>query len=179
MKTRTFKNGIKAVLIMLAIFAAANAGYAQEKWTKIEYSFNIGSLPPPYHYEYTITITSDGTAALEYMMGYTRTSDNTLEYTIDIRNTPFKYLKKEIKESGLLNKRIGYLHSGEIPVGGSSEHMTIFDGSDTITYVPSYPDKAYDKVLERLYLKIRKCIPDNVWNEVKTKRDERMDKLSQ
>ena len=166
----------RAVLILFPLITAATSVFAQEKWTKIEYYFNIGSLPPPYHYEYTITITRDGTASLEYMMGYSRTSDNTLEYKLDIRNTPLKNLNKEIKESGILSKKIGYFPTGEIPVGGSSEHLTIFDGNDTITYVPSYPDKAYDDLLEGIYKKIKKCIPDDVWNEVESKRDERMNK---
>lgn len=175
MKANILKYTGKAGFSILLLLLISGFGISQTKWTKVVYYYNVGSLPPPYHYEYTITINSDGTSELVYMMGYTRTFDNTLEYSLDVRNTAFKNLKKEIKESKLLNKRVGYMPSEKIPVGGSSEHLVIYDGEDTLTYVPSYPEMKYETVLEELYSKIRKCIPDDVWNEVKAKREERMD----
>ena len=55
---------------------------AQSEWVKLEYHFNSGSLPPPYHYSYTITISNDGKEELVYISEYQEKDKTNIFITI-------------------------------------------------------------------------------------------------
>jgi len=147
----------------------------QNDWTKIQYYFNVGSLPPPYHYNYTITINSDGAGELVYMMGYTKTENNTLTYPFKLTDAELKKLNKAVKKSDILNLEIKERPGEEIPDGGHSESLQIFglsSNTDTavIKSIPSYPEIKYDKILGKLYKTIQKCVPEEIWKDANDKR---------
>lgn len=166
-------NSLKLVVIIkiaitFILMLSFNPIYPQTSWTKLEYYYNVGSLPPPYHYNYTITITYDGSAELEYTAGYTKTENNTYKYKFEIDKDNFRTLKKEIKRSNVLNLKISQKPGTEIPDGGHSDNLQIFDNDKLLNSVPSYPESKYDKILARLYKAIVKCIPDSTWEQIES-----------
>lgn len=151
---------------------------AQTKWTKIEYYYNVGSLPPPYHYEYTITVNTDGSGMIHYLAGYTETDSNTFDYTFDLSNSQLKNLKKSVKKSNVLNLDIKSRPNSEIPVGGDSDELSIYgydenspDSQVLLKNIPSYPEKKYGKILDKLYKTIKECVPEKIWNEIEERKD--------
>jgi hypothetical protein len=163
-------------IVLFSVFHFSSYGVqAQSKWTKLEYYFNVGSLPPPYHYSYTITINSDGKGELVYIGGYESTDKNTNKYFFELGNKKIKKLNKAIKESNVLNLDIDTRPGEEIPDGGSSESLQIFgfnkgnDESESVLLksVPPYPELKYEALLDKLYSVIRKSVPEDIWNNVK------------
>jgi hypothetical protein len=152
---------------------------AQSNWSKLEYYFNVGSLPPPYHYSYTITINSDGIGELVYTGGYESTEKNTDKYSFKLSNKKLKKLKKAVKESDILNLDIKTRPSEEIPDGGSSESLQIFgfnkgnDGSESILLksIPTYPELKYETILEKLYKVIQNSVPEDIWKEANSRKE--------
>lgn len=141
---------------------------SQSKWDKLEYYFNIGSLPPPYHYSYTIKITNDGIVDFEYLSGYVKTDSNLKKFNFTLSSTDLKSLKKAVKESNVINLKIEMRPNEEIPDGGHSESISFYNkDGEIISSVTSYPEKKYEKILDKLYIAIQKCVPENIWNEVK------------
>jgi len=166
---------MKNIIFILLIFLSCKSS-AQNSWEKLEYYYNVGSLPPPYHYSYTITIDKDGKGNLNYIGGYTSTEKNTSEYTFELSKEELKKLKKEIKKSDILNLDIKQRPNEEIPDGGHSDGLQIFGKDDdgkfkSIKSIPSYPDLKYEKVLEKLYDTIRKCVSENIWKEIELKKN--------
>lgn len=156
--------------IVLMLLLTSYNSLSQTSWTKIEYYYNVGSLPPPYHYNYTITITREGNSDLVYIAGYTKTEKNTYKYNIEIDKDKFRALKKEIKRSNILNLKVSQRPNSEIPDGGHSDYLQIYSSDELLTSVPSYPESKYDKMLNKLYKVIVKCIPEKIWNEIESKK---------
>ncbi|MBI5402813.1 MAG: hypothetical protein HY959_05400 [Ignavibacteriae bacterium] len=162
------------IIFILLIFLSCKSS-AQNSWEKLEYYYNVGSLPPPYHYSYTITIDKDGKGNLKYMGGYESTDKNTSEYAFELNAGELKKLKKEIKKSDILNLDIKQRPNEEIPDGGHSDGLQIFGKDDdgkfiSIKSIPSYPDLKYEKTLDKLYDTIKKSVPENIWKEVDSKK---------
>ena len=170
------KNNIYIFLyLVLFVSAAYNTACTQTTWTKVEYNFNVGSQPPPYHYSYKITITKEGIAELEYIAGYTKTDNNTYKNTIEIEKDRLRNLKNEIMQSDILNITINQSPNDEIPEGGHSEYLVIYNRDKLLASVPFYPDLTYEKVLYKLYNAIVNCIPDNIWKEIESQKVSNMD----
>ena len=149
------------------LFSFGNA-CSQSSWTRLEYGYNVGSLPPPYQYHYKISITNAGMAELEYTVGYTKTGNNTYKYEVEIGEYNMRNLKTEITNSNILNIKIGQLSNDEIPDGGHSDYVKIFNEDELIASSPLYPKSKYEKILDNLYKVIIKCIPDEIWNEIES-----------
>ncbi|HEY5125544.1 MAG TPA: hypothetical protein VIK14_17585 [Ignavibacteria bacterium] len=174
---------LKKVLIIifqLSVLYFLSCGlHAQSNWTKFEYYFNVGSLPPPYHYSYTITLSTDGAGELVYTKGYTYDDKNTSRYSFELSKEKLKNLKNAVKESDVLNLDIETLPNEEIPDGGHSDELKIYgvenDGvsGDVILLktVPMYPELKYETILNTLYKVIENSVPDDIWKEVNSKRD--------
>lgn len=171
MKNIIFARNI--IFILLAFFSCRSS--AQNKWEKLEYYYNVGSLPPPYHYSYTVTIDKDGKGNLKYLGGYESTDKNTSEYTFELSTGELKKLRKEIKNSGILNLDIEQRPGEKIPDGGHSDNLQIYSKDDDgklqcIKSIPSYPDLKYENILNKLYETIKKSVPENIWKEVESKK---------
>lgn len=152
--------------LFLIIFTSC--GNSQSKWGKLVYYYNVGSLPPPYHYSYTIAITNSGVVDFEYLSGYVKTDSNVKKFNFTLSSSELKSLKKAVKESNILNLDIGMRPNDEIPDGGHSESLEVFDrDGEKISSVPSYPELKYQKKLDKLYKSIQSCVPENIWNEVR------------
>lgn len=158
-------------IISVTIFIITyNVVFAQSSWTKLEYYYNVGSLPPPYQYNYTITITNVGYAELKYTAGYRNTNENTFMYNFEIDKKMFRKLKKEIKKSNIMNLKISQRTNSEIPDGGYSDSFQIYNDEELVVTIPSYPDTKYNNILFKLYDAILKCVSQNIWEEIESKR---------
>ncbi len=147
---------------------------AQEDWSKLEYYFNAGSLPSPYHYSYKIIINYDGIGVLIYTKGYESTGKNVSKYTFELEKEKLENLKNSIKESNILNLNIKTRSNEAIPDGGHINGLRIYgkikenDSKEHILLkdIPVYYELEYSQILERLYKDIRNSVPEKIWNEV-------------
>ena len=167
-RIKSIKSGICLLSQLFLLIIISGTSCAQTNWSKLVYSYNAGSLPPPYHYSYTITVNSNGTAELLYTGGYQSDGKNTQKYSVDVSKANLNKLKNEIKESDILNIDIKSRPNDEIPDGGHSDDLKIFNNNDVINTVPNYPELKYESTLNKLYKTIINCVPDEIWNEVNT-----------
>lgn len=162
--------------------------YSQDKgfeWNSIEYLYDIGSLPPIYHYEYIIKINRDGKGIFTYQMGYSQIDSNILKYEFELTESRIYQLNNEINISGVLSEDIQSVPNSEIPIGGDSEILKIFlhrinpnadAGLDT-KEIPSYPEKKFRKKLNKLYQSIKDCVPQYFWDDSKQQRENRINQI--
>jgi|WetSurMetagenome_2_1015567.scaffolds.fasta_scaffold103319_2 hypothetical protein len=177
--SKILNNAVTIFLQLFILFFLSGGLQAQSVWSKLEYNFNVGSLPPPYHYSYTITINSDGNGKLVYIGGYESTEKNTSKHLFDLTKKKLKILKNIVRESDVLNLDINTRPNEEIPDGGHSESLNIFgfskenDGNEPVLLksIPSYPELKYETMLDKLYKVIQNTVPEDIWKEVNSKRD--------
>jgi hypothetical protein len=134
-----------------------------------EYYWAEGSLPPPYHYEYTIAVAADGTVTLTYVPDYP--ADGVPEWveTVSLSTAELDALYANLATYGLFTTN--WQAQGDPPVGGSSDTLSATSGGATIK-VPAYviPEQAADQ--EALAATLHALIPDDVWANLDAQRDE-------
>lgn len=86
----------------------------------VDYSFTNGSLPPPDHYSYTITIDSSGAGTYTYVTGY---EDDTADPTpFEANDDQLRDLYQAFADAGVFEAAPGL---SALPVGGANRHLTV------------------------------------------------------
>lgn len=174
---------MKYILLSLLSFALLTScsnsqQNADSSWTSIQYSYSSGPLPPPYHYSYDITVNSDCTASLNYMLGYEESQP--LNYTFSITKDKMKMLSEKISASQISTGKIESVPENRHPIGGSLEKAKLvvtkadpnLDQPPKAFESPYFPVEKYKKNLEELYTFIKSLVPENVWSEVNAKKSD-------
>lgn len=166
---------ISLLLAVLSVFSTAANG--QYRWSELSYYFSNGSLPPPYHYSFEITVNTGATGVIVYYPGYAK--DSTWVYNFEISESGIKKIDEAIIRSNVLNDKIPELPNEKIPDGGSSQNLTItlpqdpnLDQVPTRIITPYYPEESYKEMLEGIYSVIKEAVPKNIWDEINTKKEE-------
>ncbi|MFA7359521.1 MAG: hypothetical protein WC139_00645 [Candidatus Kapaibacterium sp.] len=168
-------------LIMLTVIASCtnSQDVSTNEWSAIQYFYNSGPLPPPYHYSFDININNNGESSLNYRLGYDEQKPP-INYTFNITKENLKLLSGKIKASELASGKIEAVPENQHPVGGSLERVRLvitkaepdLDQPPKAFESPYFPTEKYKKNLEELYSFINKLVPDSVWSDVKAKKSE-------
>lgn len=170
------------ILLLLVFSILASCSNSQQNadssWTSIQYSYSSGPLPPPYHYSYDITVNSDCTASLNYLLGYEESQP--LNYNFKVTIDKIKLLNDKITASQIATGKIEAVPENKHPVGGSLEKVKLIvtksnpdlDQPPKAFESPYFPVEKYKNNLEELYTFIKSLVPENIWNEVKAKKSD-------
>lgn len=97
----------------------------------IEYSWQSGSVPPPYYYEYTVTIHSDGRGWVTLLPDYPQNHPQPRRAEFFIAQKDFQRLWETMHASGLFEHGWKPAQPGG-PIGGEAACLTIRRGSEVI-----------------------------------------------
>jgi hypothetical protein len=139
------------------------------------YEWHEGSLPPPYHYEYTITLGPDGQGQIEMIPDYA--SDRTPHWTEPFTLTPaaLDQFYRLLIDKGLLTQR--WQAMSDTPVGGGSESLLVTAHGRQIT-IPSYVILLQAAAVEGMAEAIRALVPQTLWDKLNTQREQYMQEHS-
>jgi hypothetical protein len=138
-------------------------------------------MPPPYFYSYSILINSDDASGfLKYAFDYSQEDNPPLEYKLTFSEEQMGILNEAIRGSKVLCEEIESVPDSLQPIGGSVENIKItivdpnpdLDQPPRIIKTPYFPIEKYKEGLENLYETINKLVPESIWEEIKTKKDE-------
>lgn len=172
---------MKNLLILLVfVFMTVSCSKSQDlDWTSLTYDYSAGPLPPPYHHQYTIAINHDGSANMNYKLGYSD-SDPSYNYSFKIEPDKMRELDVKIKESQLLDAKIESVPENEHPVGGPLSKVVIYrvnsdpnlDQPPQVFQSPYFPKKGFVAGLIGLYDYIDGLVPDEVNFDINAKKTE-------
>jgi hypothetical protein len=137
----------------------------------VEYEWHEGSLPPPYHYEYTITIKPDGQA--EFMMIPDYPSKTVLRWTesFTVKAEELDRFYRMIVTNGLFTKKWRMLDP--LPVGGSRQSMTVTAGGKQVAVeAPLVPDQ--DASAKAIYSALEALVPKAIVDTLNARRERYM-----
>jgi hypothetical protein len=163
---------ICAALALVACAVSSHAAAAQPARPadlRVEYQWRAGSMPPPYHYEYSIVIEPGGTGRMEMVPNYP--SDSTPRWTEAFALTPAQL------EGLYATLRANRLFSGtphvmeQPPVGGSTDHLTVVAGGKTYT-LPSHVVPAQRPAAEACTAAVKALVPKTIWDALHKKRQD-------
>lgn len=133
----------------------------------VAYTWQAGSMPPPYHYEYSIHIGPESQGEIVFYPDYP--SDGTPRWTetFSIADQRLDELHALIIENDLQHR--DWPEERDEPIGGRQEWLEIMDGDETV----ALPGRASrDQGAAEVYAFIRSLVPEILWAELMSRREE-------
>jgi len=139
----------------------------------VTYKWQEGSLPPPYHYEYTIIISPTGQGQIVMIPDYSMNEPPTWTETFTASVEEMDTLYSTLVANGLLTRR--WRAQDSPPVGGSSQSVTVLVRERQIV-IPSFVLPAHESSAAAIYAAIEAFVPQEIWNKLDAQREQYVQK---
>jgi hypothetical protein len=120
------------------------------------FRWQLGSVPPPYYYEYTIKINADGTGDIELLPDYPQHHPQKRTAPLRLNKTTINYLFEEMQSAGLFENVCPEVESNW--TGGSQASLDVHAWGKEY-HVPYSISSADLHRMEPVYLAIQELIP--------------------
>ncbi|HYP40790.1 MAG TPA: ABC transporter substrate-binding protein [Chloroflexia bacterium] len=135
----------------------------------VEYYWQAGSMPPPYHYEYTISIDSKGGSKIVYWPDYPSDKIESWTEPIAITDSDLDSLYALVASKRLLRNEWSRMDSP--PIGGSTQSAEI-QAFDTAYKIPSDINEEEEAVVGEVYDAIKALVPQATWDKLSAQREQ-------
>ncbi len=132
----------------------------------VVYTWQAGSMPPPYHHEYSIHIGPQTECRIVFLPDYPSDATPRWKETFPVANEILDELHRLILENDLARKE--WPEDQVNAIGGSQDWIKITADGDT-TLVPSWASK--DERVSSVYDFIRDLVPETIWTSLKSRRE--------
>lgn len=153
------------LLLPLILLAACAAPVQAERPAdfQAQYHWSTGSLPPPYNYNYTITIGPEASGTIVFKADYRDGNPINRTETFPLGESDLDGLYARLYQIGAFSKT--WQQVKDIPDGGSVSEltMTAYGGVYSIPAYIDGDDQASD--MHSVYGKIEALVPQEVWDE--------------
>jgi hypothetical protein len=167
------------VAALLAILALSCAGVARITPTpmpdqrpgdfSVRYEWSEGSLPPPYHYEYSITVGPGPQGQVVMLPDYP--SDTTPKWMepFPVSAAELDRLYTTLRDGGLWSTP--WDATDDPPVGGSSDSLSAEAAGVTVD-IPSFVLPEQQDRAAALTAAVRALVPQEVWDRLDAQREQ-------
>jgi len=124
-----------------------------------EYQWQMGSVPPPYYYEYSVKVDTNGSGVVELLPDYPMHHPVPRTVEINVGHSTLECLYMEMTKVELFEKECRVVDSDW--VGGSLSSLVVRAWGKEYK-VPSFISSADTRRLEPLFLAIRGLIPSQI-----------------
>ncbi len=133
------------------------------------YSWSEGSLPPPYHYSYTISLQPDGAGELVFVPGYSGGETPIWTEAFSVSSAQRSSLYTLMREKDLFSRE--FPPNDELSVGGSTESLQATASGQQIQLPPQLRP-GDEAMLSAVYAGINSLVPAELWAQVRQKHQE-------
>lgn len=134
----------------------------------VTYNWYEGSVPPPYHYEYMITIEANGAGLVTYSPDYPGTDVPTWTEPFTLDTPQMDALYTQLRDLNVFN--MAWSEADQVPVGGSHSNLTLFADGRTVD-IPAFPASAADQA-ESAKSAVVAVVPAEIWDRLSAQRDQ-------
>ena len=135
----------------------------------LHYDWQEGSLAPPFHYEYSITLESDGRGELVMIPDYPGEDVPVWVEGFQVDADAMNELYQLMLERGVFTT--DWRAQGDPPVGGSFQWLTVSAGGQTVE-IPAFPIESQAEAAEAVSAAINRMVPQATWDKLDAQRDE-------
>ncbi len=132
----------------------------------IVYHWVAGSMPPPHHYEYTITLGPGAQGQIAYQPDYAFEGVPVWQEEFALADDALEKLHELMVKADVFTRR--WQSVEDRAVGGSLQWLDV-DYHGEQYKVPTRVRET--EALETLYRFIRECVPEAVWNLLRARRE--------
>lgn len=134
----------------------------------VRYAWQEGSLPPPYHYSYTVSIAADGAGLVEYIPDYSFSDPPKWVETFTVTTDQLDALYTTLRSLDVFSTP--WSETDDIPVGGSSSTLEVTASGTTYT-VPAFPARA-EADADAAKSAVSAMVPGEIWARLTAQRDQ-------
>jgi hypothetical protein len=153
-----------------ALNPAANEPATRPDDFRIEYEWRAGSLPPPWHYEYTIIIDSTRSEIVLIPDYPSAAAPKWAEY-FKVEKQGLDDLHRVMAENGLFTQKWRRLDPA--PVGGSNQKLVVTARGKRFK-VEDYLISEQQDSAQAMYAAVRSLVPKEIWERLQAKRRQYM-----
>jgi hypothetical protein len=132
----------------------------------VVYAWQAGSMPPPYHHEFSIHIGPKAKGKIVFYPDYPSDTTPSWKETFSVADELLDELHRLIMEDDLARKK--WPEDRLDTIGGSQDWMKITAAGETLI-VPSRAGK--DERVSSAYAFIRDLVPETIWTSLKSRRE--------
>jgi hypothetical protein len=135
----------------------------------VRYHWAEGSLPPPYHYEYTVSAGPGNTLAIAMIPDYPSDDVPTWTETAPLDDATLDALFALAVEQGAFTT--AWQQTDDIPVGGSSWSLTLTAGGRQVE-IPPYLIETQTAAAEAIASAVEAQVPADAWARLNSLRED-------
>jgi len=135
----------------------------------VEYRWQEGSLPPPYHYEYVIRLGPGARGEIEFTPDYSFANPPVWTETFDLSGDDLTALYKLMTAQGVFDRR--WRQQEPPPVGGGSAAADITAGGQHVA-IPALLEAEDEQAIGEVYAAIRALVPQAIWDKLRAQHEE-------
>ena len=139
----------------------------------IDYRWRAATVPPPHHFEYTITISPTGAGKIMMIPGYPSNTVPRWTETFTVDTQQMDKLYALMVDNGLFKR--GWKPLARQPIGGSRQYLTVKAGGKEIS-IQSTMAADDQKAAEAVYSAVSSTVPKAIWDKLNAQREEYMEK---
>lgn len=155
-------------LLLLAACADAAAGPPPADFG-LRYDWREGTLPPPYHYEYSISLGADGSGLMTMVPDYPGPGVPVWEEPFSLPAAEVDKLHDLMLARGLLRER--WAERQDPPVGGSYASLTVTRAGATIA-IPAFPAAGQAEQAAAIMAAVEAIVPQPIRADLERRRAE-------
>lgn len=133
----------------------------------VRYKWREGSVPPPYYYEYTISVSRGSAGKIDFLPDYPIHDPPVWTETFDVAGEALNRLYTLMVEKGVFTKSWTEIDDGRI--GGSLQWMELTVGGEEFL-VPSVIEEA--GIIKEVYDAIKALVPQGIWDALMAQREQ-------
>ncbi|MHB1354436.1 MAG: hypothetical protein ACYCZF_00510 [Anaerolineae bacterium] len=133
---------------------------------QVQYSWTAASVPPPYHYEYDVTIGPGLAGSIVYLPDYPGAGTPTWTAEFTVTETDLDALYQLVVRQGVLSRRWRELRNP--PVGGDTSGIQVQANGKTVR-VHSLMVNA--ERLDPINKAVTKLVPQEIWDTLASQRE--------
>ena len=137
----------------------------------IEYKWCEGSLPPPYHYEYTVIIKPSSRSEIVLTPDYPSTTVPKWTEYFKVEEQGLNDLYRVMVENGLFTRKWWQLDAP--PVGGSNQTLVVTAQGKRIK-VEDYLVSEQQASAKVMYAAVQALVPKEIWERLQARRQQYM-----
>jgi guanosine-3',5'-bis(diphosphate) 3'-pyrophosphohydrolase len=134
----------------------------------LEYAWREGTVPPPYHYEYRITLEASGNGEVLFRPDYPSEQPPEWRESFTVSFEELQGLYRRIVEEGILGRQWEPIPDEEARIGGELESMEIVENARAHQIPSSIVDASR---VEPVYQRIRSMVPETIWQSLMRRRE--------
>ena len=133
------------------------------------YDWQEGSLPPPYHYEYTITIDSRGQGQIVMVPDYQFSNPPTWTESFTVAPAALDQFYRLLIDKGLFTQH--WQAQSDPPVGGSYDTLRV-TAHDRHIDIPAFVITAQAAAADAITAAVRALVPQDLWDKLNAQREQ-------